>query len=43
MKRLYIPLPEGEARKHIVLNLLSQQTYELSEAELDAIQLKSKG
>lgn len=43
VKRLYIPLPEGEARKHIVLNLLSQQTYELSEAELDAIQLKSEG
>lgn len=43
VKRLYIPLPEGEARKHIVLNLLSQQTYQLSEAELNAIQLKSEG
>lgn len=43
VKRLYIPLPEGEARKHIVLNLLSQQTFQLSEAELDAIQLQSEG
>lgn len=43
VKRLYIPLPEGEARKQIVLNLLSQQTYQLTEAELQTIQLKSEG
>lgn len=43
MKRLYIPLPEGEARKQIVLNLLSQQTYQLTETELQTIQLKSEG
>lgn len=43
VKRLYIPLPEGEARKQIVLNLLSQQTFQLTEGELQTIQLKSEG
>ncbi|XP_061192634.1 folliculin-interacting protein 1-like [Saccostrea echinata] len=43
VKRLYIPLPEGEARKQIVLNLLSQQKYQLTAAELDAIQQQSEG
>ena len=33
----YIPLPEGPARKQIELNLLSQQHYSLSEAEVEAI------
>ena len=37
VKRLYIPLPEGPARKQIVLNLLSQQHYSLSEEEVEAI------
>ncbi|XP_072042630.1 fidgetin-like protein 1 [Amphiura filiformis] len=37
VKRLYIPLPEGPARKQIVLNLLSQQNYSLSEEEVEAI------
>lgn len=43
VKRLYIPLPETAARKQIVLNLLSQQVYQLSEPELDVICSKTDG
>ncbi|XP_069123454.1 fidgetin-like protein 1 isoform X2 [Argopecten irradians] len=43
VKRLYIPLPESQARQHIVLNLLAQQRYQLTEGELALIQDKSEG
>ncbi|OWF49243.1 Fidgetin-like protein 1 [Mizuhopecten yessoensis] len=43
VKRLYIPLPEAQARQHIVLNLLAQQRYHLTENELKVIQDKSQG
>ncbi|XP_033735185.1 fidgetin-like protein 1 [Pecten maximus] len=43
VKRLYIPLPESQARQHIVLNLLAQQRYQLSDDELQLIQDKSQG
>lgn len=43
VKRLYIPLPEGPARRQIVINLLSQQRYELSDQELDFICQKTDG
>ena len=33
----YFPLPEGPARKPIVMNLLSQKHYSLSEEEVEAI------
>ncbi|XP_060085132.1 fidgetin-like protein 1 [Ylistrum balloti] len=43
VKRLYIPLPESQARQHIVLNLLAQQRYQLTESELKVIQDRSQG
>ncbi|XP_013397326.1 fidgetin-like protein 1 [Lingula anatina] len=43
VKRLYIPLPETAARRHIVVHLLSQQTYQLTEEDLDSICDKSEG
>ncbi|CAH1793891.1 unnamed protein product [Owenia fusiformis] len=44
VKRLYIPLPEVEARKQIVVNLLSKQgAYELLDDQLDVICTKSAG
>lgn len=43
VKRLYIPLPESAARKQIVVNLLSQQKYHLSDQELDFICQKTDG
>lgn len=43
MKRLYIPLPDAPARKQIVLNLMKQQPFLLSEDEIENICLKSEG
>ena len=43
VKRLYIPLPEGVARRQIVTNLMSQQKHRLTEADLEAIVEKSQG
>ena len=37
MVKRYISLPERQGRKQIVLNLLSQQHYSLSEEEVEAI------
>ncbi|XP_052224196.1 fidgetin-like protein 1 [Dreissena polymorpha] len=37
VKRLYIPLPETEARRSIITNLLRQQEYALSDRDLDHI------
>ncbi|XP_070539815.1 fidgetin-like protein 1 [Ptychodera flava] len=34
VKRLYIPLPEFAARQQIIVNLLTQQSYSLSEEEI---------
>uniref|UniRef100_A0A3B4BD04 Fidgetin-like protein 1 n=1 Tax=Periophthalmus magnuspinnatus TaxID=409849 RepID=A0A3B4BD04_9GOBI len=36
-KRLYIPLPEGGARRQIVTNLMSRERNNLRESELDSI------
>ncbi|CAI9728748.1 fidgetin 1 [Octopus vulgaris] len=43
VRRLYIPLPEKEARKTIVENLLREQQHSLTPEELDQICDKSKG
>ncbi len=43
MKRLYIPLPDASARKHIVVNLMKQQPFLLSEEELEDICKQSDG
>ena len=43
MKRLYIPLPDAVARKQIVLNLMKQQPFSLSEEEVENICVKSEG
>lgn len=43
VKRLYIPLPEGPARRQIVSNLLKDQSYELTDEEMDAICQKTQG
>ena len=37
VKRLYIPLPDGTARKQIVCNLLRDQAYSLSPEELEEL------
>lgn len=43
VKRLYIPLPDTPARKHIVLNLMKQQPYDLTSDELDLICNRTEG
>ncbi|XP_071793604.1 fidgetin-like protein 1 [Asterias amurensis] len=43
VKRLYIPLPEALARKQIVQNLLTQQSYSLTEDELDMVCVETDG
>ncbi|XP_038046340.1 fidgetin-like protein 1 [Patiria miniata] len=43
VKRLYIPLPEAPARRQIVQNLLAQQSYSLTEEELDRICQETDG
>jgi SpoVK/Ycf46/Vps4 family AAA+-type ATPase len=43
VKRLYIPLPEGEARKQIICNLLKDQHYSLSEEDFEKLKEKSEG
>jgi len=43
VKRLYIPLPDAVARKQIVLNLMKQQPFSLSEEEVENICVKSEG
>lgn len=43
MKRLYIPLPDAPARKQIVLNLMKQQPFHLTEDELDAVCNRTEG
>lgn len=43
VKRLLIPLPEGVARRQIVVNLMSQQNSQLSEKDIQAICDKTDG
>jgi len=43
VKRLYIPLPEAEARKNMVRIYLAGQRFELSDADLDVIAHKTRG
>ena len=43
VKRLYIPLPNEDARKHLVLNLLKTHNHSLLDADLDIIVSKSNG
>ncbi|XP_059828442.1 fidgetin-like protein 1 [Hypanus sabinus] len=43
VKRLYIPLPESSARRHIVVNLMSCENCSLSQEELELIIEQSKG
>ena len=43
VKRLYIPLPDLEARKIIIQNLLKQQKHSITDEELEKISMKSEG
>ena len=43
VKRLYIPLPELEARKTIILNLLRQQSYHLADDQITVICTRTDG
>ena len=43
VKRLYIPLPDTEARKQIVSNLMKQQPFSLSEEEMEELCQRSEG
>ena len=43
VKRLYIPLPDAEARKQIVSNLMKQQPFSLSEDEMEELCKQSEG
>ncbi|KAJ3092481.1 Fidgetin-like protein 1 [Quaeritorhiza haematococci] len=36
-KKLYIPLPDAEARRSIVVNLLKKQTHSLTDEEIDEV------
>lgn len=43
VRRLYIPLPDANARKQIILNLLCKQKHYLSPEELGIICQKTEG
>lgn len=43
VKRLYIPLPDGPARKQIVSNLLREQAYSLAPEELEELSVSTDG
>ncbi|XP_067673584.1 fidgetin-like protein 1 isoform X2 [Haliotis asinina] len=43
VKRLYIPLPDTVARQHIIENLLSQQSFSLSDTDIQTICHKTDG
>lgn len=43
VKRLYIPLPELEARRRIITNLLGKEKQELSEEEVEEISRRTEG
>jgi SpoVK/Ycf46/Vps4 family AAA+-type ATPase len=43
VKRLYIPLPNEEGRYQLIKNLTSNNSFCLSEEDLQSLTLKSKG
>jgi len=43
VKRLLIPLPEGEARRQIIVNLLSKERNDISESDINDIVLMTEG
>ena len=43
MKRLYIPLPEGEARRRIIQNLLAKERHRLTDKEMEEVVEKTEG
>ena len=43
VKRLYIPLPEPEARRALVTLLLKKNSHELTESDIDAVVEKTAG
>ena len=43
VKRLYIPLPEGGARRRIIKNLLSKERNSLSETEVEEVVAQTEG
>ena len=43
VKRLYIPLPDTEARRQIVSNLMKEQPFSLSEEEMEELCQRSEG
>ena len=43
VKRLYIPLPEADARRQIIHNLLAEQSYRLNEDQVEEIVRRADG
>ena len=43
VKRLYIPLPEGEARRKIIKNLLANERHHLKYEEIEEVVKKTEG
>ena len=43
VKRLYIPLPEGEARRRIIQNLLAKERHRLTDKEMEEVVEKTEG
>jgi len=43
VKRLYIPLPEGEARRRIITNLLAKERNSLTDTEVEEVVDKTEG
>lgn len=43
MKRLYIPLPDPPARRQIILHLMRQQPYHLTNQELELVCNSTQG
>ena len=43
IKRLYIPLPECAARRHIITNLMTTQSNNLTRSQLEEISKKTEG
>jgi len=43
VKRLLIPLPEGEARRQIIVNLLAKERNDISESDIDEIVKMTEG
>ena len=43
VKRLYIPLPEGAARRRIVTNLLKEERHSLTEEQVEEVVARTEG